>query len=116
MDADPSLFRCLGWNTQGDIGPFTFYTSKRKGLIFFLKAPPKELPSEWQIHQRNKWKAAAAAWAATPPLLRKKWQLAADRCHLAATGYNLWIYWQTTGDRAAIATIERHSRLTLLPP
>ena len=58
MLKDTSILRYLGFNTQGDLGPWTFYTSKRKGLVFFAKAPPLEPPSLMQNHKRNKFRLA----------------------------------------------------------
>lgn len=31
------------------------------------------------------------------------------------TGYNLWVYYHTTGDREAILTLEHQTKLDLLP-
>jgi len=110
-----SLVRFWGWNTQGDFGPWTFYTDKRKGLVFYLKAPPLEPPSIWQTTTRNKFRLVALSWAAIPKAARENWQRAADRAHLTITGYNLFTYWSLTADDAAIHTVERLSNLTLIP-
>lgn len=110
----PRLFDFWGWNTQGDFGPWTFYTSKRKGLVFFLRAPPKEQPSPWQIHQRAVWTAIADLWKSTTQETRDNWELATKRLRLSITGYNLFVWYHCSHDREAIATIERQSGLQLI--
>lgn len=112
---EPLLFRVLGWNTQGDLGPYTFYTSKRQGLVWFPKSPPKKPPSSDQVHQRNRFRAAAAAWRSLPQPQREAWELASKRAHLSCHGYNLFVYYQLRKDVAAIRTIERQTGVTLLP-
>jgi hypothetical protein len=111
---EPKLFRFLGWNTQGDLGPYTFYTSKRKGLVFFVKAPPTTPPTSLQLSRRNRWRLFAWAWSALTPEQRGKWSSAAHRASLRISGYNLWIFWCETGDRPAIRTVEKQSGVTLL--
>lgn len=109
------LFRFLGWNTQGDLGPYTFYTSKRKGLVWYDKAPPTCPPTQLQLLQRSRWTAAAQAWTAASPATREAWNLATTRAHLRIGGLNLWMYHQLSYDTPAIQTIERQTGLTLLP-
>jgi len=113
---DVSLFRFLGWNTQGDLGPFTFYTSTRNALVWYLRAPPTKPPTQLQLLQRAAWTAAATAWSAQTDATRANWELASKRAHLRITGLNLWMYWLLMRDDAAIQTIEHQTGLTLLPP
>lgn len=112
---EAQLFRILGWSVQGDLGPFTFYTSQRKGLVWFPKAPPKTPPTASQIHQRNKFRIAAACWTGLTQDQRNNWTLAAHRANLAITGYNFFIFYMTKGTDAHVQTIERQSALSLLP-
>jgi len=111
---DPQLFRFWGWNTQGDFGPYTFYTKTNNALTFYLKAPPHKPPSPLQTLVRAQLKTAAALWAAQLQTRRQRWELATKRAHLRINGYNLWIYWQMTGDAATIQTVERQTSLALL--
>ena len=115
MLRNEDLLRYLGFNTQGDLGPWTFYTSKRKGLVFFQKAPPLEPPSRKQIHQRNKFRLAGMVWRSLTDDQRSSWSRAAVAARLQITGYNLFVYYITTGDSAAIQTIEHQSRQDLIP-
>jgi len=109
------LVKFWGWNTQGDFGPWTFFTDKRRGLVWFLKAPPLEPPSQWQSSIRNKIRITGYTWRAIGPKAKADWQRAAKRAHLKITGYNLFTYYITTGDAAAIATIQRLAKIQLIP-
>lgn len=109
------ILRYLGFNTQGDLGPWTFYTSKRKGLVFFQKAPPLEPPSRKQIHQRNKFRLAGMIWRSLAAEQRRAWNDCAKKAALQITGYNLFTYYITRDDAAAIETVERLSGEDLIP-
>lgn len=111
---DAQLHKFFGFNTQGDLGPYTFYTDKRGQLIFFLKAPPTKPPSIFQTRQRDRFRATAAVWNALPGQTRLDWETATKRLSLTLTGYNLFTFWFLTGERNVIRTIERQSNLTLL--
>ena len=104
----------LGLNLTGDIGPFTVYTSRRAGTVWFLKSPPKKPPNVNQVRQRNRFRLAARAWQALQKGTRHDWNTAARRAHLRCSAYNLWIHWQTRRLPAYIRTIERQTGITLL--
>lgn len=106
----------LGFVAWGDIGPLTMYTSKRGKLVVFPKTWPKGEVSEDQLAQRAKFTAAAAAWQELTPLKRAQWDLASRRASLCMHGYDLFVHWHTLGDNAAIATLERQTNTSLLPP
>jgi len=105
----------MGLNSQGDLGPWTFYTDKRKGLVYFVKAPPLEPPSLMQTSVRNSIRLAAYTWRSLQPTARENWELAAKRTHLKITGYNLFVFWLLRKEDAAIHTIERLSNIELIP-
>jgi len=109
------LVRWMGFNSQGDLGPWTFYTDKRHNLVYFVKAPPLEPPSILQSSVRNKIRLAAYTWRALSTDEQSRWELAAKRAHLRIHGYNLFVFWILKRDDAAIETIERLSRVQLLP-
>ena len=113
-DIDARLIKCLGWNTQGDLGPYTMYTATDKGLVFYAKAPPKEPPSYLQGRERNRFRHVAKQWAALPNDVRQRWEQATIDANLVITGYGLWTYFLMTNDRASIETIQRITGLTLL--
>ncbi len=110
----PQIYHLFGFVLSGDFGPYTFYTNKRGKLVFFIKAPPLEPPSERQIKQRNRWRNGAIGWKALTATSRQKWNDAARKAHTKLTGYNLFMHWTTKGDRLAIATVERQSGIQLI--
>lgn len=109
-----NLFNLLGFNVAGDMGPLTFYTSKRGKLTWFAKAPPTSPPTDWQIRQRNKFRLAAAVWSHMEPSEHQQWDLAASRASLCMTGYNLWVHFALIKDTSTIRTIERQTQTSLI--
>lgn len=109
-----NLIKLMGWNTQGDLGGLTVYTSQRKKLVVFPRAPPLNPPSIDQIYQRQRIVAAARQWRMLPLEKRQAWLRAARRASLKITGYNLFVFWSTSHDDAKIRTIERQSGESLL--
>ncbi len=110
-----NFIRVLGFNSQGDLGPWTFYTDKRKGLVYFVKSPPLEPPSILQSSIRNSIRLAAYTWRSLSAAQRADWELAAKRAHLKIHGYNLFVFWLLRHEDAAIHTIERLTHLKLIP-
>lgn len=108
------LFRFLGFQAQGDLGGYTMYTARDGRLVFFPKHPPLKPPSPRQQIQRQRFTMAAEAWQALTPDQRRNWTDAANHVPLSITGYNLFIYHQTTNNDATINTIERLTGQTLL--
>ncbi len=115
MKAKTELLRFLGFNTQGDLGPWTFYTSQRKGLVWFIKAPPLEPPSNLQITMRNLFRANGYLWRSLQPKQRTAWETASKLAKLTITGFDFFTYWNLTKDNAAIETIERQTSINLIP-
>lgn len=115
MLQDTKLLSYLGFNTQGDLGPWTFYTSRRKGLVFFQKSPPLEPPSFLQVHCRNKFRLTAMLWRWLTDEQRRNWELVSKRLSLRITGYNLFTYYVVTGDEQTIETAQTQAGIDLLP-
>jgi len=109
-----NLLKFLGFNTQGDLGPWTFYTDKRKNLVFFIKAPPTTGPTWLQKHQRATFQVIAELWQLQTRANRDNWELATIKLRLNLTGYNLFTWYHTVGHRPTLATIERLANLTLI--
>jgi len=105
----------MGMNTQGDFGPWTFYTGARQQLVYFVKSPPLEPPSEMQITRRNAFRLNAYVWRSLKPSARRDWETASKLTGLKITGFNLFTFWNLTKDNAAIHTVERLSRVDLIP-
>jgi hypothetical protein len=115
MLTKPSRLHFCGFNVQGDLGGTTTYRSQRKRVVTFPRVSPLNPPSLAQEIQRGQFTTAAASWRALTELQRTNWRNAAQRAHLTLGGYNLWTWWTIRQDRAAIATIERQTGITLLP-
>jgi len=112
----PMIYRFLGFNTQGDIGPYTLYTGKRRQLVIYLSTRPKKPPSSRQDHQRNRLRVLARLWQTLSAAEREAWELAVRAAHLRITGFNLYTYSVLRADRAAVHTIEQQSGISLTYP
>lgn len=109
----PNLLPLMGLNPSGDLGPFTIFMTKRRGVVWFPRSPPKMPASYLQRRQRNRWRFAARSWSAKLPAEKLRWHDAARLAYLTISGYNLFVYWRTTKDAAAIQTIERITGISL---
>jgi hypothetical protein len=107
------LFTVLGFRSQGDIGPLTMYTSKRRRLVVYLQAPPKTPPTRRQLHQRAKLLHAAFLWRTLSLEEKATWSRAARKAHLRISGYNLYIFSVLTLDPSAAATVARQAHCDL---
>lgn len=105
--AHNALWRFLGFNTQGDLGPITFYTSKDQGLVIYLSTSPKKPQSARQRHQRNRFRAAAQTWNLFSRAERQAWERAAKKARLRISGFNAWIHINLSEDLAWYATLSR---------
>lgn len=111
---DERRFTPLGLRPTGDLGALTYWTTKRGRVVAILKAPPLNPPSIMQQHMRDQYRLIATQWRALHPNTRAAWLRAAKKARLYVTGYNLFVWYQRTHDRAAIQTIERQTKETLL--
>jgi len=105
--AHNTLWRFLGFNTQGDLGPLTFYTSKDQGLVIYLSTSPKKPQSHRQRHQRNRFRSAAQTWQLFTGQEREAWERAAKQARLRISGFNAWIHITLSEDLAWYATLSR---------
>lgn len=103
---DRRIWSLLGLRPTGDLGPLTFYTTQKRRVVAFPRAPPLSPPSPRQTFQRNKFRACAWAWSFLTPQRRQDWLQLAKTNRLRITGYNLFVYYQLTGDNAAIRTLK----------
>ena len=111
--SDLKILALLGFNCTGDVGPYTFYRSKRGQLVWFPRAPALNPPSQIQLAIRQRFKQAGADWRTLNQSDRAAWLHTSKCCGLAITGYNLWVYWRTIRDLACIRAIERSCQTTL---
>lgn len=115
MRRTETLLRFLGFNSSGDLGPWTFYTAKNQALVWYIKAPPLEPPSVLQESQRNAFRLAGYAWRTLSTQEQNKWETVSLQTHLSITGYNLFVFWILRREDAAIETLERLSGIRLIP-
>jgi len=109
-----NLLPLLGIWPGGDLGPYTIYTTRRRGVVWFPRSPPKQPPNYLQRRHRNKWRFAARAWSASTIAIRQAWSNAARLARLTISGYNLFIFYEVTKNRSIIETVERQTGITLL--
>jgi len=115
MTIDPAvIFRFLAIRPTGDLGPVTFYTTRRGRLVVYPSSPARKPPSRWQIIMRDLWTSAARAWTELTPTARQRWEALAHTCGLRITGYNLWIHYSTKPLAQTIPTL-LHQANTDLP-
>lgn len=115
MRVDEKILHMLGTHVTGDFGPWTFYTGRRSGVVWYPRAPALQPPTPLQIHWRNKFRLTARIWWALQPEQREAWMAAEKLANLSITGYNLFTYFITTGDEEAIKTIQRQAGVRLIP-
>lgn len=115
MKIDLKILHMLGTHVTGDLGPYTFYTSRRSGVVFYPRSPALQPPTPLQLHYRNTFRIAGYVWRNLQPYLRTNWLRAASLANLSITGYNLFTYYIVTQDTPAIETVQRQSGLQLIP-
>lgn len=109
-----SLASILGLTVQGDLGGWTFYTSKRGKIVFYPQAPPLNPPTIYQQLLRQDFRYAGLLWQSITPQSRANWQAAARRARLVITGYNVFTSWCITNDTTIIRTIEAQTGIALV--
>lgn len=110
----PSIFQFLGVLTNGDAGPYTFYTSHRKRLVFFLKTWPHDPATYHQKLNRDKWRHASLRWRSLDQSTRDNWEKITNRAHLTITGFNLFMHYMTKDGRKTVEAVERAAGLTVI--
>ena len=108
------LVNIMGLRVTGDIGPITTYTSRRRKIVVFDKAPPLMPPTARQLIMRGRWRAAAQAWGAMLQVDRDQWIKVAAAASLSIPGYQFWIFAQTKpNSRGIVQTVENQTGQTL---
>jgi hypothetical protein len=106
---DNKILALVGINCTGDLGPWTFYRSSRRQLVYYARVPALSPASTRQKIQRDRWRCAAKLWALFPPARRAAFERVAKKTGVLATGYNLWVYYHTTRDAATLLTLQRQA-------
>lgn len=110
----PSYLCFLGLRIQGDLDGITCYRSSRKGIVWYPRAPPTVPPSDLQADQMDKWKDQLEDWTELPDATRLAWMQLASTAHLRIHGLNLYLWWRSSYDDAAIHTLERQTGITVI--
>jgi len=105
----PTIFALAALRLQGDVGPFTTWTSKRQGVVILLKAPPDKPASRLQFARRQTMRAAAINWNALSSISRSSWRRACKSAQLRITPFALYFYFVTKRDHAVIDTIRQNT-------
>lgn len=111
---DNKILAMLGFSATGDLGPWTLYTSERHQIVFYPRVPALNPPSVLQLIMRSRFTLAAQTWQMLTAQQRADWEKATRKLSMKITGYNLWVYWSTTSDKATLHTIERQAGLDLI--
>lgn len=112
----PSIFQFLGVLTNGDAGPYTFYTSSRKRLVVFLKTWPHDPATYNQKLNRDRWRHAAQRWQRLTQETKNLWNQLSFRAHTTVSGYNLFIYYMTNNGADEIQTLQRLTGIDVITP
>jgi len=112
----PSIFQFMGTLTNGDLGPYTFYTSSRNRLVFFPRTYPKDPATFHQTLYRDRWRHAAARWQQLPQETKNLWAQLSKRANCTVSGYNLYLFYILGKDVKAIETLERNTQTDVQTP
>lgn len=112
----PSIFQFLGINTNGDVGPYTMYTSHRKRLVVFLKTWPKQPATYAQTLYRNRWRHAAFRWNSLSTSTQDDWNKLSYLGHCTVTGYNLFMFYILGNGDDVIKTLQHQTGVDVITP
>jgi hypothetical protein len=110
---DNNILVLLGFNCTGDLGPYTFYRSRRGKRVFFPRAPALNPPSTIQKIMRQRFRNVATIWRALTTPQRADWEAASITCRLRCTGYNLFLHYRLTGNNVLIDRVETYTGIVL---
>lgn len=112
----PAIWQFLGVLTNGDMGPYTFYTSHRKRLVVFLKTWPKDPATYHQTINRDRWRHAALRWQSLRQSTRDAWRDLGKGANLTISGYNLYLHYITGKGTETVKTCQRITGIDVLTP
>lgn len=112
----PSIWQFIGVLTNGDLGPYTFYTSHRKRLVVFPKTWPKDPATYNQTLNRDRWRHAGIRWKALSQSTKSAWSQLARDGNCTVTGYNLFIHYIVGKGSGTIQTLQRNTGIDVITP
>jgi alpha-ketoglutarate-dependent taurine dioxygenase len=95
----------LGLYPTGDLGLFTYYTTRKRHVVRFFRTKPRKPQSPAQRRQRNLWRAIARQWSSLPAQTREAWRALAARAKLRVTAFNLYIAYYSTENPTWLTTL-----------
>lgn len=110
----PSIWQFIGVLTNGDLGPYTFYTSRRKKLVVFPKTWPKDPATYHQTINRDRWRHAAVRWKALTESTRLTWAQLARAGNCNVSGYNLYIFYIVGKGTKVIETLQTNTGINVI--
>lgn len=110
----PSIWQFIGVLTNGDLGPYTFYTSHRKRLVVFPKTWPKDPATYHQGLNRDRWRHAALIWNNLSRSTRSAWNELATRGNCNVSGYNLYMHYIVGKGTKAIQTLQTNTGVDVI--
>ena len=110
------LLHLLGTWVGGDLGDFTLYTTRRRKLVWYPRAPPSSPPTVAQRRQRDRFTLAVQRWRALAASEHAQWESLALQLGLVATGHNLYLHLALNFDAQAWEVAVLKTRTLLLPP
>lgn len=109
----PSIWQFIGILTNGDLGPYTFYTSRRKRLVVFPKTWPKDPATYHQTLNRDRWRHAALRWKGIGQSTRTAWTELATAANCNVSGYNLFMHYILGKGSLTIRTLQQNTGINV---
>jgi len=106
----------LGLQISGDVGGLTVYTDRFGKKVAFPKSPPKEPPSDQQIHQRLKFQQAQKEWNSQTDQVKQDLESMCKQANVPMTGQNIWIHTAMTVDYTAYDTLQKQTGISVPDP
>jgi len=106
----------MGMQISGDFADLTIYTNRFGKKVAYPKSPPDKPPSDLQIAQRTRFKAAQSGWSGLTESVKINYENLTRRTSSPLTGQNLWIHSALTNDNQAIQTLENQTGISVPKP
>lgn len=103
----------MGIWVSGDVGGLTIYTDRFGRKVPFPKSPPKEPASPRQVHQRERFRLAQAAWKSLSDDDKAQLELATNRGSVVMTGQNLFMSVALHNSQDGLDTLARQTDTNL---
>lgn len=117
--AEALSFNLLALSIAGDLGDYTLYQHKKRGLVAYPKSPPLVPNTAAQAAQRQRFTQAVRNWQATSVATRTLFEQVSQRLRVPMTGHNIWLHLSFSQDEPLRRTLEHQAMLPLplpMPP